>query len=207
MTAQEPAAPSPLDGLITAEAALVTLAGAIRDAGPPIGLTEADETFLRAVQCADEAHYHLLQALGATPAADAFAIPGGVLAARGPALRLLAEVKAITLGAQMALARSLVVVDGAEPPLAETVFAMGAIEGGHAVLLRALLGGQPAADRAFLPWRFADPADGLAALAESGLLDDAPDAVPFPGPLPRICRGLSGLVPQTTEEALAWETT
>ena len=207
MTAQpQPPAPSPLDALITAEAALVTLAGAIRDAGPLIGITEADEGFLRAAQCADEAHYHLLQALGATPATAAFAIPGGVLDARGPALRLLAEVKAIALGAQMALARSLVLVDGSEPPLAETVFAMGAVEGGHAALLRGLLGGAPAADRAFLPWRFADPADALPALAESGLLDDAPDAVPFPGPLPRVCRGLAGLVPQTTEEALAWET-
>jgi hypothetical protein len=195
--------PGALDALITAEAALVTLAGVIREAGPAAGLTEADEAFLRAAQCADEAHYHLLQALGAVPAVAAFAVAERALVARGPALRMLAEVKAIALGAQMAFARSL--VNGAEPPLAETVFAMGAVEGGHAALLRGLLGGDPAADRAFLPWRFADPADALDALAESGLLDDAPGAVPFPGPLPRICRGLTGLVPQTTEEALAWD--
>ncbi len=196
--------PGPLDALITAEAALVTLAGVIREAGPELGLDEADEAFLRAAQCADEAHVHLLQALGAVPVVEAYAVAERALEARGPALRLLGEVKAITLGAQMALARSL--VNGAEPPLAETVFAMGAVEGGHAVLLRGLLGGEPAADRAFLRWRFADAADALAALAESGLLDDAPGAVPYPGPLPRICRGLTGLVPQTTEEALAWET-
>lgn len=197
-------APGPLDALVTAEAALVTLAGAVRAAGPTLDLTAADDAFLRAAQCADEAHYHLLLALGATPAAEAFAVPVGTLSARGPALRLLATVKAVVLGAQMALARSL--VNGAEPPVAETVFAMGAVEGGHAALLRGLLGQDPAADRAFLPWRFADPADALPALAEAGLLDNAPGAIPFPGPLPRDCRGLAGLVPQTTEDALAWET-
>ena len=87
---------------------------------------------------------------------------------------------------------------------AESLFALGAAEGGHRVLLRAIRGADLPNDRAFLAWRFADPRDALSALAETGLLDDADRAVRFPGPLPVSCRGVSGLVPETTEDAELW---
>ncbi len=57
--------PTALDTLATVEAALVTLAGVIRQraAGADLALEEADLRLLEAMQCQDEAHLHLLAAL------------------------------------------------------------------------------------------------------------------------------------------------
>ncbi len=198
-------APTALDALATAEAALVTLAGVARQraAAGDLDLDDADLRLLDAMQCQDEAHYHLLASLGAVPVVAAFALQPRSTASRAAALAALRSLKAVALGAQMALARGLAGAEDAA--LVETIFAMGAVEGSHEALLRARLGEEPAAGRAFLPWRFADPLDALSALAEAGLLDDTPDAVPYPGPLERRCAGVFGLVPQTTEDELRWD--
>ena len=202
---QDQTEPTPLDALATVEAALVTLAGVARAAAAEgdLDLDAADLRLLEAMQCQDEAHYHLLATLGAIPVAAAFAVQPRATAGRAAALAALRSLKEIALGAQMALARSLTGAD--DPALAETLFAMGAVEGGHEALLRGRLGEEPATGRAFLRWRFADPLAALPALAEAGLLDDAPDAVAYPGPLERRCAGVFGLVPETTEDALLWE--
>lgn len=195
-----------LDALATLEAALVTLAGVARHraagSDPGLDLDAADLRLLEAMQCQDEAHFHLLASLGAAPVMTAFALQPRATASRAAALAALRSLKEIALGAQMALARSLAATD--DQRLAEVLFAMGAIEGGHAALLRGRLGEEPASGRAFLRWRFGDALDALAELAESGLLDDAPDAVPYPGPLERRCAGVTGLVPETTEDELRW---
>ncbi|MCC6313050.1 MAG: hypothetical protein IT337_03485 [Thermomicrobiales bacterium] len=193
-----------LVALITIEAALVTVIGVARERAEAgdLDLAVDEIDVLRAAQCQDEAHYHLLRALGAVPATEVFAIAESTLGGREPLLRFVLALKEIATGAGMALARAQ--AGAGEPPLAETIFAMGAIEAGHATLLRRMLGQSPPNDRAFLPWRFTEAADALVVLAETGLLDVTPDAVAFPGPLPRDCRGVAGLVPQTTEDALRW---
>jgi len=197
--------PTALDTLATVEAALVTLAGVVRQGvtAGALDLDEADLRLIEAMQCQDEAHAHLLASLGAVPVTAAFALQPRATASRAMALAALHSLKEIALGAQMALARSLAGSDDAA--LAETLFALGAVEGSHAALLRGRLGEEPASDRAFLPWRFADPLEALPVLAESGLLDDAPDAVLYPGPLERRCAGVFGLVPETTEDELRWD--
>lgn len=199
------AEPTGADALLTTEAALVTLAGVARAgaAAGALALDADDLALLEATQCQDEAHVHLLQSLGAVPAVTAFALLPALTGDRAALFAALLALKEIALGAQMALARALART-AADPALAETLFAMGAVEGGHRVLLRARLDRQPAGDRAFVRWRFADPVAALAALAEAGMLDDAPDAVPYPGPLERRCAGVFGLVPQTTDDELRW---
>lgn len=204
--ARQDESPGPLDALMTVEAALVTVAGAIREAAGEGGLPLEDAALavVAAMQCEDEAHYHLLEALGAIPVADRFAIPAGVLESSDAAIDGLLALKEVALGGQMALARLIAAADPPDAAFAESLFALGAAEGGHRVLLRAIRGADLPNDRAFLAWRFADPRDALSALAETGLLDDADRAVRFPGPLPVSCRGVSGLVPETTEDAELW---
>lgn len=199
-------APGPLDALMTVEAALVTVAGAIREAAAAGGLAldAAALATITAMQCEDEAHVHLLEALGAIPAADRFAIPAGLLGNADAAVDGLLALKEVALGGQMALARLIAAADPPDQAFAESLFALGAMEGGHRALLRAIRGDELPGDRAFLAWRFEDPRDVLDALAETGLLDDAEQPVRFPGPLPRECAGVTGLVPETTEDALLW---
>ncbi len=200
MTAQDPSAADPLVALTTVEGALVTLVGAMLAATP--GLSEFDRALLEAIQCEDEAHWHLLSALGGLLLTDAFTVPSALLQDRANALRGLLLLKEVSLGAEMAFSRSLVA--GADQRVAETLFAMGAIEGGHHAALRAALGEQPTVARAFLPWQFSDPAEAIEALSALGVLGGAGELVPYPGPLPRRCRGVTGLVPETTEDATAW---
>lgn len=197
--------PTALDVLATVEAALVTLAGVARAraASGDLDLDEADLRLLDSMQCQDDAHLQQLAALGAAPVATAFALQPQATSSRAAMLAALRSLKEIALGAQMAFARAL--AGTGDPELAEILFALGAVEGGHEALLRARLGNEPANDRAFLRWRFADPLAALAALAEAGLLDDAADAVPYPGPLERRCAGVLGLVPQTTAAEQLWD--
>lgn len=199
--------PSALDALATVEAALVTLAGVLRQraAGGELELDEAgaDLRLLEAMQCQDEAHLHFLASLGGAPVVPAFALPERLAAERGAALAKLLSLKEISLGAQMAFAHAL--AGNGDKETAEVLFALGAVEGGHEALLRQRLGREPANGRAFLAWRFADPLDALPALAEAGSLDDDPSAIPYPGPLERRCAGVTGLVPETTAEVLLWD--
>ncbi|MGI9252526.1 MAG: hypothetical protein ACR2J8_02175 [Thermomicrobiales bacterium] len=205
-TAGQDNASGPLDALMTVEAALVTLAGVVRDAGASgaLAFDAPSLASLAAMQCEDEAHYHLLEALGAISAADRFAIPPGLLESRDAAIDGLLSLKEVALGGQMALARLIAAADPPDQAFAESLFSLGAVEGGHQVMLRTLRGETLPGGRAFLAWRFSDPRDVLDALSETGLLDAAEKPVLFPGPLPRDCRGVTGLVPETTEDAELW---
>ena len=193
-----------LDAAITVEAAVVTFVGVARDRGVTGSLDLGPEIvrFLRAAQCADEAHYHFLVSIGATPETTAFAMPEIALVDRESFLRVLAELEAIGVGAHMAVARRL--GELGDPRLVEIAYQMGAVDAQHQALARHLAGAVPANDRAFARWRFAEPAEAGAALRETGLLDAAEETVAFPGPVDRVCRGVFGLVPETTEDALAF---
>ncbi len=200
MASQSATIADPLVALLTVEGALVTVLGGVLAAVP--GLTDADRVTLAAMQCEDEAHWHLLAALGAQMPFDVFTLPEPMAADRGSALLGMSVLKEIALGAQMAYNRTL--VQGADPRLAETLFAMGAIEGGHHAALRAALGEAPVVARAFLPWRFSDAAQAIDALTAIGVVGGVGTELRYPGPLARVCRGVSGLVPETTEDAAAW---
>jgi hypothetical protein len=190
---------SGLDALATMEAAAVTLLGVARqrDQDGELDLGEDAVTVLRAAQCQDEQHYHALLAAGGVPIVDSFTLPEQLVADRTALLVGVLELKAIGIAGYMALARAWATRgDGSQ---VEIAYQMGAVEAQHVSLAQALVGVSPANDRAFARWLFADPAEAVDALHALGLLEGSGEAVPFPGPLDRICRGVFGLTPETTE--------
>jgi hypothetical protein len=191
-----------LNAVMTIEAACVTFVGVARQRGAEGALDLGPEvvTFLRATQCQDEAHYHWFQSLGAAPSATAFSVPAIALVDRAGFLQTLEDVKAIAVGAMMALIRLL--SSFGDLRLIEIGFQMGAVDAQHLTLARFLGGVRPANDRAFAKWRYLAPTEALAGLANAGFLDSGVETFSFPGPVDRLCQGVFGLVPATTDDAL-----
>src|SRR5688572_25501449 len=188
-----------LDALATMEAAAVTLLGVARQRGQDGALDVGEDAavILRAAQCQDEQHYHALVAAGGLPVADAFTIPEQMVTDRTLLLVAVLELKAIGIAGYMTLARNLAM--RGDVSQVEIAYQMGTVEAQHLALAHALVGVSPANDRAFARWLFADPAEALDALDRLGLLEGAGESVPFPGPMDRICSGVFGLTPETTE--------
>jgi hypothetical protein len=190
---------SGLDALATMEAAAVTLLGVARqrDEDGKLDLGEDAVTVLRAAQCQDEQHYHALLAAGGVPTVDSFTVPEQMVTDRTNLLVGILELKAIGIAGYMALARAWAA--RGDVSQVEIAYQMGAVEAQHLSLAQALVGVSPANDRAFARWLFADPAEAIGALNALDLVEGSGEAVPFPGPLDRICRGVFGLTPETTE--------
>jgi hypothetical protein len=180
------------------EAAAVTFLGVALQRGQDgtLDLGVDAETVLTAAQCQDEQHYYALLAAGGQLASDEFTIAEDILADRTFLLVTLLELKAIGIAGYMALSREWAETGDLEQ--VEISYQMGVVEGQHLSLTHALVGVTPANDRAFARWLFADASDALAALGVLGLLEGAGDAIAFPGPVDRVCRGIFGLTPETT---------
>jgi hypothetical protein len=181
------------------EAAAVTLLGVARqrDQDGDLDLGEDALIVLRAAQCQDEQHYHALLAAGGVPAADSFTLPEQMVTDRTLLLVTIMELKAIGVAGYMALARAWAA--RGDVSQVEIAYQMGAVEAQHLSLAHALVGVSPANDRAFTRWLFADPAEAIDALNALDLLEGSGESVSFPGPLDRVCRGVFGLTPETTE--------
>ena len=192
-----------LSALATVDAAAVTLMGvAIQtSADGDLETGEDLDTILRAAQCQDEQHYHLLTSIGGESLSDTFTIPPEMMADRTYLLIFLLELKAITMAGYMALARAWAELGDLDQ--VEICYQMGVVDGQHAALFQALVGLRPANDRAFTRWLFANAAEATDALTQLGMLDGDGDRADFPGPVDRICRGIFGLTPETTTEATA----
>jgi hypothetical protein len=190
---------SGLDALATMEAAAVTLLGVARqrDQEGDLDLGEDALIVLRAAQCQDEQHYHALLATGGVPIVDSFTLPEQMVTDRTLLLVGILELKAISIAGYMALARAWAA--RGDVSQVEIAYQMGAVEAQHLSLAHALVGVSPANDRAFARWLFADPTEAIDALNALDLLEGSGESVPFPGPLDRICRGVFGLTPETTE--------
>jgi hypothetical protein len=190
---------SGLDALATMEAAAVTLLGVARqrDQNGDLDLGEDALVVLRAAQCQDEQHYHALLAAGGGPIADSFTLPEQMVTDRTLLLVGILELKAIGIAGYMALGRAWAA--RGDVSQVEITYQMGAVEAQHLSLAHALVGVSPANDRAFARWLFADPSEAIDALNALDLLEGSGESIPFPGPLDRICRGVFGLTPETTE--------
>ena len=191
-----------VNAAMTAEAAAVTFVGKARQRGAngELDLGPAIVRFLRASQCADEAHYHFFAAIGAVPLATDFSVPPGGLAGPAGFLQALIAVEEICVGAAMALARRF--AELGDLRLVEIAYQIGAVDAQHQALARYFLEAVPASDRAFARWRFVDAAEAADALVEAGFLDGPGETVAFPGPVERLCEGVFGLVPETTDDVL-----
>lgn len=186
-----------IDPLATLEAFVVTLVGVGRQRGEQMEIGTEAARFLRAAQCEDEAHYHFFVSAGAK-AGTAFTIPDRITEDRETFLTTLMEIKEIGVGAAMAAARQFAVQGDLR--LVEIAYQIGTVEAQHLALARLYRGEQVASDRAFAKWRFNAPAEAAQILADEGYVDGEGDKVAFPGPLSRQCRGVFGLVPETTED-------
>ena len=217
-----------IDAAATLEAMEVTFIGAMRHrASPAIDLLRLGDNagtvrYLRAAQCEEEAHYHFLRSEGAVPAATRFTFHDEIFQSRGIALRQLLELEEIELGLYMAAAREFAA--RGDLRLVEIAYQIGAVEGGHRVLLKGLIDEYPPNDRAFLASRYpsvAAAAEAIMATTFIGGEAQAPSVIlgldtltgipgshffpgpyyEFPGVEDRYCRGITGYIPVTVEDA------
>ncbi len=198
--AAQPEFQAGLDALATYEAAAVTLLGVARQRGLEGALDAGEDAvvILRAAQCQDEQHYHALLAVGGQPVVSEFTIPELIVSDRTYLLITILELKAAGIAGYMALARQWAARGDLNQ--VEITYQMGTVEAQHLTLAHALVGVMPANDRAFARWLYADAAEVLGSLRALGLVEGPDAPVPFPGPMDRICRGVFGLTPETTEE-------
>ena len=216
-----------IDAAATLEAMEVTYIGAVRHrASPQVGLLNLGDNagavrYLRAAQCEEEAHYHFLLSEGAVPASTRFTFPDDVFQSRSTALRILLDLEEIELGLYMAAAREFAALGDLR--LVEIAFQIGAVEGGHRVLLKGLIDEYPPNNLAFSMSRFpsvAAAAEAIAATTFVGGEAPAPSVIlgldtltgipgsrfsagpyyEFPGLEDRYCRGITGYIPVTVED-------
>ena len=190
-----------VDVLTTAEALAVTVLGVARQRGAEGRLSLGNELvrFLRAAQCEEEAHYHFFQFAGGVPATTRFSMPRGIFRDRETFLRTVVELETIFVGAHMAAARRFAATGDLR--LVEVAYQIGAVEAQHLALARYLLGERPANNRAFAEWLFADVAGAGRALTDAGYVGGPGESFAYPGPVERLCDGVFGLVPETTDDA------
>ncbi len=199
-----PAAPQSSDvaqilaPLATLEAFLTTFLGAARERSERLRFSDNQSRLLRAAQCEDEAHYHNLIAVGAKAATTRFSLSGSHYRDREAFFLSFESVKQIAVGAYMAAARELAAAGDLR--LVEIAYQIGAVEAQHLALGRFFAGNRLPADRAFARWQFRSTAEVVATLTEAGFIGGRGGKFDFPGPVSRNCRGIFGLVAETTED-------
>jgi hypothetical protein len=199
LAAQEtPAVADALNALITLEAFTVTFYGAARGRGNALKASDDVKNFLRAAQCEEDAHFHFFEAAGAVPSTTSFTIPDKQIANQRAFLTALLPVETLLVGAYMAAARAFAAANAGR--LVEIAYQIGVVEAQHQALLKLYLDDKLPSDRAYAAWMFNLPTDAVANLEVLGYIDGKGKSVGYPGPVDRYCRGVTGLVPETTED-------
>ena len=187
-----------MNAAITLEAFAVTLYGAARGRGGDLELEDDVTRFIRAAQCEEEAHYHFFEAAGAVPERTTFTVTDRRISTQNRFLTALLEVETLLVGAHMATARQFAAAGDLR--LVEIAYQIGAVEAQHQAMTRLFLGERLGAERAFAAWMFRNPSEAVAVLGDLGYVDGDGEAYTYPGPVDRFCRGVSGLVAETTED-------
>jgi hypothetical protein len=182
----------------TAEGLLVTMLGVARTKQSQLALDEATVRLVRAAQCEEEAHFNNLVAAGAVPSTSKYTIADRVFENPTTFLTTWLDLERIMVGMYMIAARRL--AENGEPNLVEMAYQIGAVEAQHQALLRQLMGERLPADRAFAAWQFRQTTQGLAEIKRMGLIDGDGTTYDYPGPGDRFCRGVTGLVAETTAD-------
>lgn len=187
-----------LDDIVTAEALLVTYLGVARTLEVELRMDDALVRLVRAVQCEEDAHHNVLTAAGGVPETMSFTVASSL--DNGPAafLRVWAAIEGVQVALYLAAARAFAI--GGDPRLVEVAFEAGAVEAQHLAILRGLQGERLPANRAFAAWRYRSTSEAILELRDLGLIDGPGDATAYPGPRERFCKGVVGLVPETTDD-------
>lgn len=193
-----PSVATTINALITLEAFAVTFFGAARGQSGTWGFDEAAKPFVLASQCEDEAHFNFFEAAGALSSTTTFNIPANQLESQASFLSALVRVESIFVGAYMAAARQFATMSSLR--LVEIAYQIGAVEAQHLAVTRLLAGERLASDRAFVKWMFTTPAEGVSAIKRLGYMGGSGKEFTYPGPVDRYCRGVTGLVAETTED-------
>lgn len=191
--------------LVTAEGLLVTLLGVARTRATDLVLDENTVRLLRAAQCQQDAHYNNLVAEGGAPAVGSYTISDGVFENATSFLETWAELESIMSAMYMAAGRAF--AEAGDVRLVELAYAAGTVDAQHLALLRQLLGERLPANRAFAEWKFRDTAAGIRAIRRRGFIEGDGTSYDYPGPGERYCRGVTGLVPETTDSQITPEIT
>jgi predicted protein tyrosine phosphatase len=184
--------------LATLEAFLTTFLGVARERAERLKLSDEQSRLLRAAQCEDEAHYHNLIALDVQATTTRFTLSARHYRDREAFFESFEQVKQLAVGAYMAASRELAAAGALS--LVEIVYQIGAVEAQHLALGRLFSGERLPADRAFARWQFHTTAEVLTSLEDAGFINGRGGKFDFPGPVSRNCRGIFGLVAETTED-------
>jgi hypothetical protein len=194
---ESPEVQDSLNVLITLETVAVTMLGVARGRGQRMKLTDDDVRIIRAAQCEEDAHYHFLEASGGVPSTSTVSLANANFKDRATFLRNWRDFEEISVATYMAAANQFAQLGDAR--LVEVSYQIGAIEAQHQVLARTLLGDRLPNDRAFAKWMFSSVAEAGDALVSLGYIDGSGKKYDYPGPVDIFCRGVFGLVPETTE--------
>jgi hypothetical protein len=192
------------NSLITLEAFAVTFYGAARTKAG-LDLNDDVTRFVRAAQCEEDAHFHYFEAAGAVPSATTFSIPDARLKSQATFLASLLEIESILVGAYMSAAR--VFSGTGNGRWVEIAYQIGTVEAQHQALVKLYGGDRVPSDRAYAQWQFRHPSEAVAEIEQLGYIGGKGEKIAYPGPADRYCRGVTGLVPETTEDQPTPETT
>lgn len=195
---ESPSLREAINAAITIEAFATTFYGAARGQSANLELRDEIVRFARAAQCEEEAHFHFFEAAAAAPITTTFTIPSSRVRDQAAFLKAILDIETVMVGAHMALARE--VASSGNLRLVEIAYQIGAVEAQHQALIRLFSGERIPSDRAYAKWLFRTVPEAVDAIAELGYIEGEGKEYEFPGPVDRFCRGVSGLVPETTED-------
>lgn len=187
-----------LSDVVTAEGVLVTLLGVARTRATELTLDEASVRLIRAAQCEEYAHFNNLVSAGAAPATTQYTIPDQILQDPTSFLATWLELEQIMIGMYMAASRQFAA--NGDLDLVEIAYQIGAVEAQHQALIRQLNGDRNPADRAFAAWQYRETAGALNEIERLGFIGGKGNTYDYPGPGDRYCRGITGLVAETTSD-------
>ena len=187
-----------LSDAVTAEGLLVTLLGVARTKATDLTLDEATVRLIRAAQCEEAAHFNNLVAAGAAPDTSKYSIPDQTFENPTSFLATWMDLERIMVGMYMAASRQLAA--NGDLDLVEVAYQIGVVEAQHLALIRQLTGERIPADRAFPAWQYHETAEALAEIRSLGFIGGRGTPYDYPGPGDRYCRGITGLVAETTAD-------
>jgi Ferritin-like domain len=180
------------------EGLMVTLLGVARTKASDLTLDDSIVRMIRSAQCEDEAHFDNLATRGGSPTVATYTIADTVFTDSNSFLAVWSSLVDIMSGLYMAGVRQAAL--SGQTDLVEIMYQIGAVESQHLALIRQAMGERIPADRAFPVWQFRTTADAVARIRTNGFIGGSGTSYDYPGPGDRYCRGVTGLVAETTSD-------
>lgn len=194
-----------LDDACVAEGLMETFLAVARTRASDMVLSDTMVRLVRTSQCQDGAHFDNLTSLGGSPSIQTYTIPESTWSTATDFLTTWLDLVGIMVGMYMSAARQT--AKSATGNLVEVMYQIGTIESQHVALIRQEMGERLPSDRAFTEWQFRSTAEAITRLSRLGFIGGSGTAYDYPGPGERYCRGVTGLVAETTADQTAPDVT